>query len=96
MVNAHPAKSEGQKPHPARSIAGMVKNIGIDGARNQIVPMEWLARRSTSRVSCHNQIIDSTDTSGSETINAPRPGKRRAVSEASAIRMPEMAALKMR
>jgi hypothetical protein len=27
--------------------------------------MEWLARRSTSRVSCHSQIIDSTDTSGS-------------------------------
>lgn len=74
MVKAQLAIRLGQNPHPARRSAGRVKNIGIDGARNQIVPMEWAAMRSGSAVSRQSQIIDRIDTKGSYTISAPSPG----------------------
>ena len=86
--------SASQKPNPALKSAGMIRNIGNDGATCHKVARAWLANRMGSWVSRHSQIIPRTKINGSEAINAPMPALRRATSDAKAIRMPEIAALR--
>ena len=59
---------------PARSIAGISRNIGSDGSTYQKVALAWAAIFSASGLSRHSQIMPSTDTSGSEATSAPKPG----------------------
>jgi hypothetical protein len=86
----------GQKPTPARSIAGRTRNIGSDGSMYQKVDCVRLATRSVSPVSRQSQRIANTDTKGNETISAPKAGLRFATSDTTAMIMPDNAHLMMK
>src|SRR5215831_13666295 len=68
---------------PWRSIAGMIRNIGNVGRTYLNVDCACAAIRSASLVSCHSQIMPRIETSGSDTMSAPRLGERRATSESN-------------
>lgn len=59
---------------PWRSSAGISRNIGSEGNTYQKVASACAAMFAASGRSCHNQIIPSTDTSGSDATSAPSPG----------------------
>lgn len=52
----------------------MSRNIGSDGRTNQKVARAWTAMMAGSCVSCHSQIMPSSETNGSEATSAPKPG----------------------
>lgn len=87
MVNAI------QNPTPCRSKNGRTRNIGSDGSTNQNVLSECAARRSVSTVSRQSQIMPMIETSGSDAINPPMLGLRRATSEMMSTKTPETIAL---
>ena len=82
-----------QKPMPARSIAGRIRNIGSDGKIYQNVDCARLAICSASPVSRQSHRIAKSDTKGRETINAPKLGLRLAISDATAMMIPDKAHL---
>ena len=73
---------------PARSSAGMSRNIGRLGSTYQKVASAWTAMFSASGLACHSKIIPSTETSGSEATSAAVGGRRRPISEMAAIIAP--------
>src|SRR5579864_7710624 len=81
----------GQKPMPARSIAGRIRNIGSDGKTYQNVDCVRLSIRSASPVSRQSHRIPKSDTKGSETISAPKLGLRFATSDTTAMMIPDKA-----
>src|SRR5512139_3885648 len=95
-VSAQQAASVSQNTMPRRSIAGITRNIGSVGSTYQNVDCACAAIRSASLVSCHSQMMPRIETSGSETIRAPRVGERRATSDTMAMMTPESAALTVR
>lgn len=74
MVSAQPAASDGQKSTPLRSMKGIRRNIGSEGRTYQKVASAWAAMLAVSGLSCHSQIMPSTETSGSDAISAPAAG----------------------
>lgn len=88
--------SASQNPIPWRIMNGRIRNIGKDGSTYQNVALAWLANRSVSPVSCHSQIIASTDTRGSDAINPPSVGLRLDVSAITSTMMPDINALRIR
>src|SRR6187200_714255 len=94
MVMAQAKIIVAMKPTPERSMKGMIRNIGMDGRKNQKAPSDNRATFSGSRVSANSQIIDSSDTRGSEARSPPQPGSRSDMVATSATMSPENAALK--
>jgi hypothetical protein len=82
-----------QKPTPARSIAGRIRNIGSDGKTYQNVDSAWLAIRSVSAVSRQSHNIPNSEINGNETMRAPKLGLRFATSDTMAMMIPDKAHL---
>jgi hypothetical protein len=81
-----------QKLIPARRSAGKIRNIGSEGRKNHSTLCESCAMRSLSPVSFQRQRNASNEIRGSDSINPPTPGERRAISEAVAMMRPQITA----
>src|SRR5262249_6498076 len=76
-----------------RNIGGMTRNSNCDGSTSQNTPVEKSAICAGGAPSRQSQTIVRTEVSGSEAINAPNQGRRRASSDAVATINAEMATL---